>query len=187
MQDLENKLYKLCIDRAKKLGVKVLLSFSDSVYSEQENIWCSGYFTDKTEPPLLAVATKRNDHFLILLHESQHIEQWVENKDFWNSANEAWDFIKKWLEGEDIECIEEKINTAQLLEIDCEKRAVAVLKNLGCPEEEIKKYIKKANSYLMYYPKMKKSRKWYSFPPYDDLKCVENMPDMFLRDDEYKS
>ena len=184
--EYDTKYLFFIFQRAISLGVKVILSPTEKVL--YENILCSGYFTDKTDPPTLAVATKRPDWILIFLHESQHMEQWSEKLspkgiELWNRSKIAWDFITEWLDGKEIDDISDHIDIAQHLEIDCEKRTVKILNQMKIP---ILRYIQNCNSYLLYYPYMKAYRKWYSKPPYDFKELVDMMPEHFLSLRQYK-
>ena len=170
--------------QANKLGVKIMMS-KDKFLSLSDSIKCSGYFDSDGEIPTLAVATGRGSKFwiTILVHESCHMEQWAEDSYLWQQTNTMYK-IDEWLTGKEFpkEEIDEAINSARSLELDCEKRAVKKIRKWKLPISK-EEYIQKSNAYILFYNYMKKVRKW-STPersPYRSKKIYTFMPDKFLR------
>ena len=69
-------------------------------------------------------------------------------------------------------------------ELDCEKRAVKLMKEYNLPID-IKKYIKQANAYVYFYNTMIDTRKWYKKSPCIVKEILDIMPTKFER--SYKS
>jgi hypothetical protein len=154
-----------------------------------ESIKCSGFFSDGTDEsfdhPILCFADERTDWLEILVHEYCHMTQWLDKEDFdlWEKATDALDFVDKWIEGEDISCIEKYINISRDLELDNEKRSVEMSKRFDLPID-IPRYIKKSNAYVHFYNYIKITRKW-SEPgnaPYQNENVLEAMSDQFNMD-----
>ena len=142
------------------------------------NIQCSGYF-DETDM-VLAVAMNRADWIEILAHEYCHLTQWVEGCKEWKTGTIGIDKVDQWLSGKAIRNIKKWLAYSRDLELDNEKRTVALIQKWGL-NVDVGFYIKKANAYIQFYNYMYHSRKW-SNPgnaPYSNKVVVETMPDTF--------
>jgi hypothetical protein len=89
----------------------------------------------------------------------------------------------EWLDGKRIQKVDFHLDNCLALELDCEKRAVELMKlwDLGI---DIKDYIKRANAYMYFWKYLKYSRKWcnpYNTPSCNDI-LVNMMPNRFLND-----
>ena len=94
----------------------------------------------------------------LLVHEFSHMQQWIENSKVW-SYGKYLDDVDRWLVGDDVKDIDEKINKIQLLELDCERRAVKYILKYSLPIN-LKIYCQKANAYLFFYTWMRETRTW---------------------------
>lgn len=121
-----------------------------------EHIRTSGFFCD--EPLTLACATKSHDFINTLVHESCHLDQFIEKSNLWTEAS-IGDVIDEWLAGKNIDRIEECIKPTKYLELDCEKRAVLKIKKYQLPINT-SEYIQKANAYLWFHNYMFTKRSW---------------------------
>lgn len=172
-------------------GVKYLFPETAEVsYPGSENMMVSGYFADKPEPLLAcAIGKPVEQWFEILVHESCHMDQWIEQGEVWDdlylNGHDCDKEMDEWLSGK--EFTEEEaayfIRIMQTLEIDCEKRAIEKIKHLNL-SIDITNYIKKANSYLFFYTVMLQTKKWCDIAPYNIPEIVEMMPDYFFDEDE---
>lgn len=125
----------------------------------EPQIFAGGYFQDLSRTHgILACATKNPEYLNLLVHEFGHMEQWIENTQIWKDACGVGD-IDEWLLGKDINNIEDKIDKAKFMELDCEKRAIKNIIKYQLPIN-ITEYTKKANSYILFYEYLKQTRKW---------------------------
>lgn len=187
-EDFLNIIKQNC-DRA---GVKYLFPETNKVaYPGTGNIQASGYFDDKIGPTLAcAIGKPKEDWYEVLIHESCHMDQWIEQDPLWLAqyANgiDCDKGMDDWLAGKEFHVDEytHYIRTMQALEIDCEKRSVRKILDLGL-FVDTKDYTKRANSYLYFYTIMLHTHKWCDKSPYEIPEIVNLMPDYFLENDEY--
>ena len=147
-----------------------------------DNIKCSGYFCDETR--VLAVAMKHPDSLGILVHEFCHLMQYL---DFtrgkfrrWSVATTALGKIDTWLSGKPVTNLKRAIGYSRDLELDNEKRTVAMIQKWDLPVD-IDDYTKKANAYILFYNWMHETRKWTTPPntPYGNPKVYASMSNKF--------
>lgn len=175
-----------------QLGVVSLFPETNKVdYPGDSNIKVSGFFDDKIGPTLAcAIGKPESDWFEILVHESCHMDQWAEKDPLWAKqiagGIDCDKGMDEWLGGKEFHIDEYTyfVRTMQELEIDCEKRSVAKILDLGL-SIDTKRYIKRANSYLFFYSIMLHTHKWCDISPYDVPEIVEQMPDFFLETKDY--
>lgn len=184
---VEKQFLKMIKKKCREHKVKLILSNTKKI-TLGENIHVSGYFSDEHKKYELACALKNPEYLGILVHEFSHMEQWVEKIPLWSKADYGTD-VDDWLEGKNIKYINRKIDRIKYLELDCEKRAVKNIKKYKLPIN-IKKYIQKANSYILFYNYIKESRRW-SKPgraPYSEInKALWSLcPDKFMPASYYK-
>jgi len=142
------------------------------------NIKCSGYFD--SELPELVVAINRKDWIEILVHEYCHLTQWVEKIPLWDKSATSLAKVDDWLGGQEVRGISRHLGIARDLELDNEKRAVALIQEWGL-KVDVEHYIRKANAYVQFYNYMGISRRW-SKPgnsPYSNENIINEMPDKF--------
>ena len=140
----------------KENGVHLYKS-KKSVIAMSPGIYCSGYFQE-TPKRVLAIATGSPEWFPVLVHESCHMDQWLEKSPLWEN-NVSCDYVDAWLGGDRVRNIEGHINNVRDLELDCEKRVVEKIKQLGL-NINIEEYIQKANCYVLFYNYIKTTRAW---------------------------
>lgn len=152
---------------------EVELKIVDSVSVDASAaIPCGGYFD--CDNHVLACATQDPNQdpnqpprwVTLLAHEFGHLEQWKEDCDVWKSCYyktfDCTTIIDMWL-NHAVELNEEQlthcINAVVDLELDCEKRAVEIIKKFNLPFD-IGEYVQRANAYALHYQFVKKHRKW---------------------------
>lgn len=170
-------------DECKRLGVKTHIK--DVKYVKlSPTIRCSGYFddADPDKGAILACSMGKDDGLEILVHEYCHLTQWQDEFPLWKQAAKALPIIDEWLAGKykRPETLKKAFEIAISLERDNEMRSVRMINEWGL-SIDVDKYIKKANSYLMFYNWMKQTRRW-SKPnnqPYHNKRIVEAMPTNF--------
>jgi hypothetical protein len=165
---------------------KIKLTFSNyNNVSLGGGMKASGYFDSYSK--VLSVAKNRVDWLSVLVHESCHLDQWIENKK--NKSENIWS--RSEVEGENIleDYIQGKRKRAKialkniiLVELDCEKRSVQKIMEYELPIN-VHQYIRKANAYLLNYHRYYESKQWKNeeWP----LTLVSGMPDKFRKDAFY--
>lgn len=177
-----NKLISDISTKCIKNKINFRLEYADQV--DVENIPCSGYF-DETS---LVVATKKKnteDWLDILIHESSHLDQFVEKSPLWVKDENALYIVEGWIRGKKFSkkrLIEGFLNSLNL-EIDCEKRTVKKIKKYKLPIDT-DLYIQKANAYLYGYGISYKKKVWPK-TPYENPKIYLKMPKKFLKAEDY--
>jgi len=160
---------KLDLRRAKKLRLS-------------DNIKCSGYFDDVNR--VLAVAMKSEDSLGVLVHEFCHLMQYLDYTRGrfrrWSIATTALGKVDSWLAGTPVTNLKRAVGYARDLELDNEKRTVAMIQKWDLPVD-IDDYIMKANAYILFYNWMHKTRKWSnpSNTPYGNPKVYKSMSNKF--------
>ena len=168
----------------KENNIKLVLSPEKGVKFSEGGILCNGYFDDITSTLACALGKDVSQWLVILLHESCHMDQWVEKVPEW-TENVGMDNIEKWLNGDDsvnMNNIDNEIRTSIIVEVDCEKRTVEKIKKYGLDSIiNIDEYIQKSNAYVLFYLWMRKNRKWYEIgkEPYNITDVVSVMPNTF--------
>jgi hypothetical protein len=181
MIDLTNPKIKTFVDHVKKecrkKGIKFDLRPSKYV-KLSESMQCSGWFD--SENMALVVAAKNSLALDVLVHEYGHFTQWDEDIPVWNAAEESLGYVEWWLAGYEVKNIKKWLALSRDLELDNEKRSVALIKKFNLPIDT-KEYTKKANAYVQFYNWMYYSRRW-STPknsPYRNNVILDAMPKKF--------
>lgn len=148
-------------------------------------IKCSGYFDEEDRELAVATNKKENDWLLILIHESCHLDQFLQKEPIWKNGEDGIGIIDEWLDGKSYKEKEliKALNDTILLELDCEKKSVKKIKKYKLKINTIE-YTQKANAYLFSYWATYRDKKWYPFP-YNNPKIYKNMPTKFLPINEY--
>lgn len=174
--------------KAKQNNVKVILS-KKKIIEYDKKIYVSGYF-DYNKPTKLAVAINKpqKDWIMVLMHESSHMDQWIEKSKIWvdaiNRTTDSVTLLEYWIQNK-IQLSDFKINMIikrnRNLELDCERRAIkkALKYNIKI---NIQEEIQKANSYIYFYTMLKYSRTWYTTAPYYVKEVWSQMPKTFDND-----
>ncbi len=177
-----NNFIKYVKQECKKHGV-ILKIGSGKEINYGSGFRVAGYFTN--DPPLLACASNNNSFLSILVHESCHMDQYLENDKLWveSCKKEDDDLFDGWITNEQYPLFKvfRSIDRIQQIELDCEKRSVKKIIKFNLPIN-IQHYIKDANSYLFLYTFMKEKRKWPSISPGRVKEIIKLMPDKFLKD-----
>jgi len=178
-------------EKAHEHNVTVILS-DDRVVLLKNGTECNGYFNVVgTEPPTLAIACgqPQENWLQTLVHESCHMDQWIENTKEWQDCIvvdniEALDLVELWIDKK-IELNKKQlnyfINASRNIELDCEKRAVDKIMKYNLPIT-ISEYIQRANSYIFFYTLLKQTRRWYKIgnEPYNNKEIWTQMPNYFI-------
>lgn len=173
----------------KEMDVKLILEDKPKI-KYAKNMYVSGYF--QQNPAEIVVATKKNEEawLSILVHESCHMDQWIENSGLWklhNSQEDISQILDDHVSGKNKSTTKKfkaSLNKSLRLELDCEKRSIEKIKKYNLPID-IKTYIKKANAYIFLYSVMATTNKWCDKAPYKIKEIFDIMPDKFLRVKDY--
>src|SRR5688572_14536815 len=87
----------------KKHDVRLLLS-KKSVLEYEPGFYESGFFQEEPER-ILAVALGHPDWFEVLIHESCHMDQWLEKSSVWKNSLSCIP-LDKWLKGKKVKNID---------------------------------------------------------------------------------
>lgn len=177
---------KLYIEDLKKItkenNIKLFLSKEEGV--QFMGIVCNGYFDDIERLLACGMGKDVSQWLPILLHESCHMDQFLEQIPEWTN-NLGMNELDKWLGGDnnlDQSIIDKEIQTSVAVELDNEKRTVNKIKKWGFDNFiNVEEYIQKSNAYVLFYPWMRKNRKWYTLgkEPYNNKEIVSRMPKDF--------
>lgn len=162
-----------------KYGFSFKLIMQKSI--DSGGIECSGYFDEAD----LIVAVKKKEWIDVMVHESCHLDQYVEKCKYWRDGEDGIISVDQWLlnKKRSNRNIEKSIKSIIKLELDCEQRTVKKMLKYNIPfDKEL--YIQKANSYLFSYWATYRDRLWYKFP-YSKPHIFKKMPKKFLKQEEY--
>lgn len=146
-----------------------------------------GYFCDETLK--LAVASNNENFISTYVHESCHMDQYLDGSEYWSSdVDNAYILWDKALGPDSHEVsdseLEESLNIIVMLEADCEIRTLQKIADYGL-DVDPELYAQQANSYLYFHTAMNKYRRWY---PISKTPSKLNIVDQFattLREPEY--
>jgi hypothetical protein len=160
------------------------VSNTKSIKYPTGNFRVAGYF-EANNPAMLIYARKHPLWLSILVHESCHMDQFLENTRLWNSSNNSF-IIDEWLKGKikySNDDVMDQIDIIQRLELDCEKRSVKKIKKWNLPID-VDTYIQRANCYIWFYTWLKETRKWCkpNNSPYSVKEIYSKAPKKFLSD-----
>lgn len=153
----------------KKHKIKLKLIHEKMIpYEANKKITVSGYFDTGTDTLAVATDKDRKEWWEILIHESCHLDQYIENSEHWidqeicnvdsNAMLDLW--LNKHVEMTDKQ-IQKVIKKIIDCERDCDTRAVAKIKKYHLDDViDLKRYVQKANAYHLSYYAVRKLRKW---------------------------
>lgn len=147
---------------ARKHGIKLRFTTKKLVKTNPKDSASTGYFDENRK--VLAVSNFNDLYTFIsvLAHESCHMDQYINDRYFWDKCSVGYTLFFQWLEdGVDVkqsqleECVQDIIR----LELDCEIRSIKKLKKYKIPVD-FNDYIKKTNCYLYGYLFFLEKRQW---------------------------
>jgi len=159
-------------------NIEFVLSNTDKV-DAGDNYLCNGYFDDDGKSLTVAIKKDIKEWLPILMHESCHMEQYIQQTKSWTDYIDNDFDMWAWLDGKEYN--ESEINTGvdicKNMELECERKTIQKMKKYGLENffnfEEV---IQKTNSYILFYNYIKKYRKWYKEGPYNIKEIWKNMP-----------
>lgn len=172
--------------QCKKHNIKLKLIHAPTInYVGNAKIQVSGYFdSDAME---LAVATDKapNEWLEILIHESCHLDQYLDDNDFWNDSFiddvDSSAILDLWL-NKRIELnpkqIKDVVKKIIDLERDCDLRAIEKIKKYNLDSIiDLRQYTRKSNAYHLSYDAVAQLRKWNK--PLKSPYQVKRIADLF--------
>ena len=181
--------FQQLVDDTKRIalshGVRVNFQDSDTILYQGTKVG-GGYFTDYGTPTIAcAIHGDIKNWGTTLAHEASHMDQWIEKSPYWTDnyidGKESIDWLEEWCNGKEFtnEQVDDFIDRAIGVELDCEKRTIEKLKKYNIPVN-IEEEIQKANSYIIYYRFLKETRRWYDrSTPYLTMAVWSEMPKTF--------
>lgn len=146
-----------------------------------------GYFDYKPREIKIAFSSKQNLWLKTFLHESCHLDQFLEKSQLWNhmiyGKTDMYKILFDWLQHKKIPKnadIEKSVKKIFELEKDCEERAVKKIIKYSLPFNKIN-YIKQANAYILSYKLSLLERNFYkrNKEPYNIEDVWKKMPSNF--------
>ena len=173
------------IEQCETNGIRLFLSKERKVaFNKSGDSFCNGYFCDGELELVTACGQPFDAWFSVFIHESSHMDQWLEKDPIWTSGEisgvESSDILELWIQNH-IELNKKQkekiINSALQVELDCERRTIKKIKQWNLPMN-VELYAQRANAYVWFYHYMGIVRKWYTigYEPYNIPKIVTNMP-----------
>jgi len=157
-----------CLAHMGEYNVNIRLHKESSFKLDFDNSMVRGSWDDSQpdKPPTLCCTIDGDpiEWISIFTHEYCHFLQWLDKDHIWkkydklDSETLSAATNNKPISKKDLEYV---INCARDLELDCEKRAVKLIKNRKLPID-LDGYIRDANIYIQYYNYIKISREWYN-------------------------
>jgi len=151
----------------------------------EDNIKVNGYF-DEPKTFVVAMSKPVNKWLPIFVHEYCHYRQSIEKEPCYVNFDkvDGIDEYDPWLAGK-AELTKEQLlactRACQELELDCEKRAVEIMKKFNLPID-IDYYIRRGNAYVLFYNYVMKHRTWTkNISPYDPPEVLLVTPDIWLK------
>ena len=131
-------------------------------------------------------ATKRplKNWLSVYVHESAHFLQYLDKDSIWHKGEDHVDKLFNWFDNEG-KATKRDVYGCQMLELDCEKRAVELIKEYGL-KLNLDRYYQESNAYLFIYNVAYETRKWPKKSPYKIPKIVDMMPTKHLNKTAYK-
>lgn len=164
------KIYSHFIDDtleiADKNRITIRVSEDKLVYeNETDKTGCVGYFSSYNRELAISVYDKNIIKWVgLLVHESCHMDQYLEDRVFWNRCINGTANFFEWLDHKrefTPRQLEKNRNLAIELELDCEKRSIEKIKKYKLPID-IKQYKQKSNTYFYGIMYCGVKRNWYN-------------------------
>jgi hypothetical protein len=159
--------------------IKLLVSLVEFVNAD--SIKSNGYYDDANKVLAISINKPMEEWLRIFVHEYAHSLQDKEKCKPWVVGSPACTSFFRWYDGQ-ISLTKKELTKCcrqtQLLELDCERRALQLIKKFKLPLDP-KEYARKASAYVYFYPFVKKMKKWYKIghEPYRNKKILALMPD----------
>lgn len=175
------EIMKVCLDN------KICFILSNKKFvklpEEDDKYKSRGFFDEESK--ILAVGTKNafKKWFGVLIHEYNHLLQFLDGKYCDDKYNEAainfWNWLDKKIELNKTD-IKNTIKLVREYELDCEKRTATIIRKNKEININVNDYIRSANAYMYFYTLCYEYRSWYKKPP-TGKKLLSLMPNEFVK------
>jgi len=175
------------MERCRSSGVALRLTDTSTV--AVNGLECGGYFNDL--PPKFVVACGRSPKTWlgVFVHESCHMDQWLESAEVWEykipgTDEHPSDLFDGWLNREmelDGDTKDRVVESLVNLELDCERRSADKIAKYNLPVR-LDTYIRKSNAYIWSYRFMAETRDWDHGDAYTIPAVWRAMPNHFDND-----
>jgi len=185
------------LTKAAKYNIKVTIAEEKTLPYPIGDFPVHGFFVVNGKYPQgelgVAIGDPPNEWIKVLIHESCHMDQFVDNVKAWtnnfiydcktNKIKESIDLIDEWVTGREFSksILKDLTSSALNVELDCERRSAKKIKKYNL-DINIEEYIQQSNSYIYFYRYLEESRKWYKKTPYQTKKVWSKMPKTFNND-----
>jgi hypothetical protein len=176
---------QLELDKCRRLGVPIHMPRTRTVLNNGFD--CAGYFDDTPLAFAVACGKSYRTWFPTFVHESCHLDQWADDRNVWDQSVHGAvpltvfdDWLQHKVELDD----DTKCAVASVLlnvELDCERRSVAKIKQYDLPIN-IDTYTRKGNAYVWSYRLMQETRNWDHSAAYEYPQVWRKMPKHFNTD-----
>jgi len=142
-----------CIEEMISDGVSVEFTKRKLMGKTGYNYFYDGSIASFGRRKIFKIHFYRNslqENYGIFIHEYCHYKQWKEKIDLWAPAVRANTSMDLWLNNKPNSFSKQDLVNIQLLELDCDKRAIDLIKQHDFPID-VKEYIKESNSYIWSY------------------------------------
>ena len=162
-------------------GVKLVLHSKKKI-KLAKNMDVSGYWDEGKMQLHVAIYTE--EWLTILAHEYGHFCQWKEGKFVSDKETDLFVDFDEWLRGTK-ELTQKRLlascRMVQACELDCEKRALVLIKKFKL-SNDYTLYIQKSNSYVLGYEVVRKLRMWFKSGPSKFSEINKLMKKSFIKD-----
>jgi len=159
---------------AKINGIKIILSKKNTLIPPGCTLETKGYFDESNKELCVSIAGPEKEWLPTLIHESCHMDQYINDNFLWQKCTPALELFDKWLTNKAIvkrEVLEEAVQDIIRLELDCERRVIKKINKYKL-NVDITNYQKLSNLNLYSYLYSFEKKKW--LPTYDNRKPVYN-------------
>jgi len=170
-------------------NIPVKMPNAKTVQYAVDGVSCAGFFDD--DPVQFGTACKGSykKWLPVFVHESCHMDQWLEKSPFWTNKIPGHDvnptvIFDKWITNKleiDDATRDAIIDYLVYLELDCERRSVEKIKKYNLPVD-LDVYIRKSNAYAWSYRLVGETRNWDHSASYSITEVWEAMPGHFDND-----
>lgn len=157
----------------RKNNSKNAASFFDGMRNDiGKSVFCVNYYDNDL-----------SDNFGIFVHEFSHFLQWKAQTELWKNGEKASILFDRWINQKAHSFSKKHLKDIQLLELDCDRRALKLIKKYDLPID-VDDYIKQSNSYVLSYNYLYEQRKFFNFSAYAHKDILKLVPDKHISDDD---
>lgn len=156
------------------------------IYDSDTKSSYEGQFISEDKVLEVATCQSTEDFILTFIHEYCHFLQWRDHYYLFRKSSKDLLIFERFLNIRKLtNRVNAAINLVQQLELNCEKRVIALLESykIDCNYDL---YIQKSNAYILFYAVIKHTKKWYKHNPAVIKQILDVMPTTFQSTDWYQ-